>query len=111
MFPLSFPLSWIWKFESAVVKSGVGYRACEQLKRGVYVIQTILRFAKNNIAHSHTYICLDVGPMFSHDGRTERWSTDGTNCLIILELLNISLHKVQDTKWALCAGPEMTAAM
>lgn len=31
--------------------------------------------------------------MFSHDGRTERWDTDGSNCLINLELLNISAYK------------------
>lgn len=58
-----------------------------------------------------THICSDVGLMFSHDGRTERWGTDGSNCLINLELLNISVHKVEETKHALCSGSKMPAAV
>lgn len=58
-----------------------------------------------------THICSDVGLMLSHDGRTERWGTDGSNCLINLELLNISVHKVEETKCALCSGSEMPAAV
>lgn len=58
-----------------------------------------------------THICSDVGLMFSHDGRTEHWGTDGSNCLINLELLNISVHKVEETKQAVCSGSEMPAAV
>lgn len=58
-----------------------------------------------------THICSDVGLMFSHDGRIERWGTDGTNCLINLELLNISVHKVEETKYAFCSCSEMPAAV
>ena len=58
-----------------------------------------------------TYICSDVGLMFSHDGRTERWGTDGSKCLINLEVLNISVHKVEETKHAVCSGSEMPAAV
>lgn len=58
-----------------------------------------------------THICSDVGLMFSHDGRTERWGTDGSNCLINLELLNISVHKAEETKHALCSDSDMPAAV
>lgn len=56
-------------------------------------------------------ICSDAGRMFSHDGRTERWGTDGSNCLINLELLNISGHGVGETKYALCLSSELPAAV
>lgn len=46
-----------------------------------------------------THITSDVGLMFSRDGRTQHWGTDGSNCLNKLELLNISLHKVEQTKF------------
>lgn len=55
-------------------------------------------FTGESILTLLTHICSDVGLMFSHDGRTERWGTDGSKCLINLELLNISVHKVEETK-------------
>lgn len=57
------------------------------------------------------HICSNVGLMLSHDGWTECWGTDGSNCLMNLELLNISEHKVEETKHAVCSGSEMPAAV
>lgn len=54
-----------------------------------------------------TRICSDVGLMFSHDGRTERWDTDGSNCLINLELLNISAYKEKSVLSALVRGRQL----
>lgn len=63
-------------------------------------------FTGESILTLLTHIFSDVGLMFSHDGRTARWGTDGSNCLINLELLNISVHKVEETKYAFCSRSE-----
>lgn len=68
-------------------------------------------YSKESIVTLHTCICSDVGLQFSHDGRTECWGTDGSNCLINVELLNISAHKVDETKHAVCLGSEMPVAV
>lgn len=88
---------------------------CEQMKSVVCAIGDIeicnTKKGEESILILLIDICFDAGRMFSHDGRTERWGTDGSNCLINLELLNISGHGVGETKYALCLGSELPAAV
>ncbi len=107
-------------FDSAVAEFYVGFSVCVCERANeecclcysgdIEICNT--EYAGESISTLLTHICSDVGLMFSHDGRTERWGTDGSNCLINLELLNISVHKVEETKHALlCSGSDMPAAV
>lgn len=66
-------------------------------------------YSRESILTLFTHICFEVGLLLSHDRRTEPGGTDGSNCLISRELLNISVHKVGETNYAFCLGSQMSA--